>query len=387
MDFLQKLKTIFYSFRGLAIISLADIIGNAISAFFWLYLASLLGDSNYGQVAYLLAIGGIASTVASIGATTTIIVYSAKNIKLEGSLYFLSILATICTAVMIFFIIDNSMSLSIYVLGSVVFGLASAELLGKKLYKNYAKTIIGQKLLMVIFSLLFYNLFDLNGIILGFGISFLPYLSLIYKQFIGLRIDFSILRSHFTFIITNYILGLASIASNSIDKLIISYLFGYALLGNYQLAVQFLTILQMLPMIVYKYTLPHDAGGNPNVMLKRTTIIISSGLAVLFIVLSPFAIPVFFPKFTMVIELVQIISVAIIPISINYAYISEFFGKEKNKIILLSSGLSFVLQSILIVTLGSIIGVKGIALSYVIVISVQAGFVMFMRNRMLLADN
>ena len=78
----KKINDIVVSFRGLSIVGISDIISSAISSVFWLYMASIMGADNYGQVSYLLAIAGISSTLASLGVQNTITVYTAKNIEI-----------------------------------------------------------------------------------------------------------------------------------------------------------------------------------------------------------------------------------------------------------------------------------------------------------------
>ena len=172
----------FSGLKGLTAIGSTDIVGNAISSVFWLYLASLLGTENYGHLSYLLAIGGIASTLSLSGAGNTLTVYTAKNIRLESSVYFISLILT-AIAIMIIFVIFSNYGIIVYVVGAVVFGLASAEILGKKLYKSYPKYLISQRLLMIGLAIGLYQLIGLNGIVLGFGLAFLVFIPRIYMGF------------------------------------------------------------------------------------------------------------------------------------------------------------------------------------------------------------
>ena len=55
-----------------------------------------------------------------------------------------------------FSLIFSQIGVSLYILGFVIFSLATAEILGKKQYKNYSGYLITQKILMVGFSLFFY---------------------------------------------------------------------------------------------------------------------------------------------------------------------------------------------------------------------------------------
>ena len=74
-------------FGDLTSISIATIVSNAIGAIFWLYMASVLGAEKYGELGYLIAFALIASTISLLGASNTIIVYTAKNVKIQSAIY------------------------------------------------------------------------------------------------------------------------------------------------------------------------------------------------------------------------------------------------------------------------------------------------------------
>ena len=356
--------------KGISTIGISDIIGNGISAGFWFYLASLMTAENYGQISYFIAIGGIATTISLIGSTNTLTVHTAKNLKTESTLYITSLIITAISAIVVAIIFYNT-EIMAYIFGAVIFGLSSSEILGKKLYKSYSKYIIIQKLLMVGLAIGFYNLIGINGVILGLGLGFLPYSIRLYKGFKNTKIDFSLLKKHSGFISYNYILSLATTFSGHFDKIIIVPILGFAILGNYALAIQLLAILEMIPGIIFKYILPHDATGNPNRKLKQVTIISSIGLAGMGIIISPIIIPVLFPKYIEAIEVFQIVSVSIIPTTISFTITSKILGLEKSKLLIISSGIYLISQITLIVVLGQIYGITGIAVAFVIAVSIQ----------------
>jgi O-antigen/teichoic acid export membrane protein len=171
---------------------------------------------------------------------------------------------------------------------------------------------------------------------------------------------------------TSYILDISRTFASTIDKIIVAPMLGFALLGNYQLGIQFLSVLTLFPGILYNYLIPHDASGNPNEKLKKIAIIISVGLAIPSIVLSPFVVPIIFPKFSEAIQVIQIVSLSIIPITITNMYISKFLGNEKTRIVLIGSGIFIAIQIPTILLLGKIFGVNGVALSYVLATTAEA---------------
>lgn len=272
------------------------------------------------------------------------------------------------------FLIFSQIGVSLYVMGFVIFNLATAEILGKKKYRSYSVYLITQKILMVGFALFFYYYIGLEGVILGISLSFFPYIIRIYKSFKNNKINFSLVRPRIGFIINSYALDLSRTFSGYTDKLIVAPLFGFAILGNYQLGIQILSILGILPGIVYQYILPRDSSGESNKKLKKITLTISIILAILGFILAPIILPVLFPKFIDAIEVIQIVSISVIPSTINLIYISKFLGNELSKIVLIGSGIFLAVQIVSIFVLGESIGVNGIAMALVLGASSETMF-------------
>lgn len=362
---MDKIKSIMTRFKDLTTLGFANIAGTTIAGVFWFYLASILGTSKYGEVSYLLSIGSIAGVISFLGAGTTITVYAAKKEKIQSTIFFIVIISSIITSIVIFAIVHNY-TVSLYIIGYGIFNVGVADILGRKLYSNYSKYLITQKILWVGLSILFYYIIGSDGIILGFAVSFLAYSFVIYRGFKETKISFSTLKPHFGVMMNNYVLDLSRAFAGNIDKVIIAPLLGFGLLGNYQLGMQFLSLLIILPNIVFQYILPHDSSGTPNKKLKKATILLSIVLAVIGIIASPFVINNLFPKYDEAVEVVQIVSLAIVPTSINLMYISKFLGKEQSKIVLVGSGISLGIQIISILSLGKIIGVNGAAIAVVL---------------------
>ncbi len=369
----NKIKNIASGLKGLATIGVADIVGNAISAIFWFYMAIVLGAHSYGQVSYLLAAGSVSSTISMIGGMNVLSVYTAKKVKIESSVFLISLVGAIVTSIVVFEIFSN-FGVSIYVLGAVISLLASSEILGKKLYKSYSTYLVIQKILMAGLGIGFYYLLGPNGLILGIALSFFPYCARIYKGFKESKIDFSLLKTRLGFIMNSYFLNLISAFGGSVDKLIIAPTLGFSLLGNYQLGIQFLAIAAVVPAIVYKYTLPHDASGILNIKLKKMAVLLSIALTLVGITLSPIVVPALFPKYNEAVTIIQIISLSLVPLSVTYSYQSKFLGLEKSKIVLTAQVIYLVTQVIAIIILGKIFGINGVAVALVLSIAAESIF-------------
>ncbi len=364
-DSIKRIKELFFRFKDLTSIGIANLLSNGISVIFWLYIASLLGAEQYGEISYFIAIAGIASTVSLVGVGNTLVIYTAKEVRIQASLFFIAIVSSMITAIIVYFLYSN-VGISLYIIGIVIFISATSEILGRKLYSDYSKYMISQRILMVVFSLGFYFLIGPNGILVGMGLAFFPYLFRIYKGFKETKIEFSLVKPRLGFMANSYLLSLSRSLSGNMDKIVIGPLFGFVILGNYHLALQLLAILGILPSIVYQYILPREASGLSNILLKKLTVIISIILAVIGVGLGPIVLPILFPKFIESTDIVKIVSLAVIPITINTMYISKFLGQEKSKIVLVGSGIYLITLVLGIIVLGEHFGVNGIAASLVI---------------------
>ncbi len=368
-----EFKNILLRFKGLFSIGISDVISGGITSLFWLYVATLLDVESYGEIFYLLAIVSIATTISLIGSRNTISVYVPKNIKLESTVFFLVVIFGL-VATLIIFLLYYDLGSSLYVIGAVIFGLATSEILAKKLYMIYSKYLFIQKIISVGLSIGLYHWIGVNGILLGIALSFFVYIPIIIKTFQTTKIDFLLLRPRFGFLINSYIIDIIATLGKQADKIIIVPLLGLTLLGNYQLGMQFISVFQLLPMIILKYTIPHDATGNPNKNLKIITVFISICFTVFIIIFAPIIIPFFFQKFTNVVEIIQILSLSLIPFSIVTISSSKFFANEQSKIILINVILVLTSFLLIVLIIGNTLSVVGIAIAYVISTTISATF-------------
>ena len=369
----NKIKNISSGLRGLGIIGITDITGFVISALFWLHMAALLGAEQYGEITYFLSIGSIVATVSLLGSTNMLSVYVPKKIQLESTVNVISIIVGVIACVTLFFIFSNA-SLSIYVIGMIFFGLAATEILAARQYNSYPKYVITSKILMVGLSVGLYYLIGSDGVILGLGLALFPYLIRIYHTFKKITIDFSLLRPRWGSYKESFILNMSLAFKGSIDKVIIGQMVGFSILGNYQLGFQFLSMMNILPIIVFSYILPQDAGGTPNKKLKQLVILAAVGIAITGIILAPIIIPHIFPNYIDVVEVIQIFSISVIPFTISMIFMSEFLGDEKIRIVLVSNTIFIVVMVSSIIILGNMFGINGIALGMVLADSAEVIF-------------
>ena len=365
-DIWNKFKDINSKFRDLSFYSVGTLVTNGIGGIFWLYMASLLGTEGYGEISYLISIAIMAGTISLAGMSNLLIIYGAKNIKIQSTVFLIGLISSGIVASIVFFVVDNNITISLYIIGYVIFTLVTAELIGKKLFSKYSKIIIIQKIMLVIFSIVLYHLIGLQGIMVGIAISFLVFIAMMYQTFKQIKINFPILKKKYKFSINSFLLDISNAFNGSLDKIIIAPILGFALLGNYQLGLQFIGLLYLIPGMLFSYALSHDASGNSTKLVKKMIVGISIIFAILSIILSPIFLPIVFPQFTEAIEVIQIMSVSIVPSAIASTYISKYLGSEKSKIVIIGSGLYLLTQIISIIVLGNMYGLNGVALSVVI---------------------
>ncbi len=354
--------------------------GNAIAAIFWIYMADLMGQEDYGELGYMLSIAGIASTISILGGQWTMSVYTAKGVRIESSLYFISIITSTITAIVLYFLFEN-VGIGVYVIGVVIFNLFVAEILGKKRYKTYSKIFFLQKIILVTLAILLYYILGAEGVLLAYGISFLVFTSRIISALRNHEFNFGLLRQRFKFWMFNYIIQLSNSARAQIDILLIGPLFGFALVGNYFLGLQVLGLFLILPLIIFKYTLPQDSSGSSTKQIKIITVVTSIGFALLGIFVAPEVIPLVLPEYTDTIELIPLLSLAIIPRTVTTMLMSGFLGKENNIHLLVGNLIAFSIIVSGILYLPEYFDIVGLAIAYVLSVTIQTIYLLIVYLR------
>ena len=366
--------------KDLSHIAIANIVGKALAAIFWFFLAALLGAEAYGQVSYLIAAATVVGGLSIVGGTQTITVYTAKKISIQPPIYLIAVILGTIGSVITYFILDNIV-ISFFAMGYIIFNLIIANLLGKKLYTKYAIYFIIQKIIFVAAATILYFLIGINGIVLGYAISFLAFTGSMINEFRNTKLEFTVLKPRVKFMAHSYGLTIERLVSGQTDKLIIAPLFGFAILGNYYLTFQFLSLLNMIPAIVFQYILPQDSSGISHTKLKQLTVISSIILCVIAITITPIAIPIVFPEYNEAIQLIQIMSISTIANAINVIYSSKFYGQERSNIVLYAQATLIGVYISGIFILGNYFGINGVAVAYVLAAISQSIFYVVMSQK------
>ena len=372
------------NFKGISFIGIGDLTANGISAVFWFYLATLILPSEYGQIHYFISIAAIASTMSLVGQQHTIVVFISKNKNIFSTLFLISITCSIISFI-ILTVFFEKLDLGLLAIGMVLFTHGIASNLGYENYKKYAIFSILQKVLMMSLGFGFLYSFGVEAVLFGIALSYFIYVKIFFTGLIRFKINFSELKINRSFISSNYFIMLTNIITAQADKLLIVPILGFTILGNYSLAIQVITIMSILPSVIFKYILPKSSKGIQDEQLRRKTILLSIVLAGIGVFILPTLIPILFDKFNEVVLIIQIMSLSIIPITINTFYFSKFLGSENGKIPLVGGIISSIIMITGMVGLGSFYGTIGIAVTHVLTYSSLCTYSYIMNKRMIIS--
>ncbi|SVE63279.1 uncharacterized protein METZ01_LOCUS516133, partial [marine metagenome] len=188
----SNLKNKLFAHKGLALIGSADIIANAISAAFWLVIASLLLVEEYGEISYFIAIASI--TICCVaGSPQALMVYSTKYEKIVPTLLLLTLIFTVAAS-LIAFIIVQRFEIIFLVFSFIVLEVSITLLVGKKLYTRYSKFLLTQKILQFAIGIGLSFSLGVNGVLIGIALANFVLIPIFYKELRRYKIDFSLLK-------------------------------------------------------------------------------------------------------------------------------------------------------------------------------------------------
>ena len=360
----SNFKNKLFAHKGLALIGSADIIGNAISATFWLVIASLLLVEEYGEISYFIAIASL-GTCCIAGSPDTLMVFSKKHQKIVPTLILLTLIFTVVGSLIAFTIVQR-FEIIFLIFSFIVIEVSITLLLGKKLYAKYSKFLLTQKILQFAIGIGLYFLLGVNGVLIGIALSNFALIPIFYKELRCFKIDFSLLKPKKEFIINNHIIYAISVFRRDIDKIIVVPILGFTVLGNFALTLQFYAIMMIFSSVAFKYLLPRDVSGEKNVQLKIFLILLSIVITLSGIFFSPFFIENFFTKFSESIIPIQIASLSVISTTISVILYSKILALEKSRFLMIANSVQLCAILIGTIILGILYGIIGVTIAFVL---------------------
>jgi len=366
MNWFNKLLKLLGLDKGLLSVTGGNTIAAITGGIFWLFIATLMSSEEYGQLNYFLSIAFLLSSVSMLGLGNSVITFLPKG--KEELLYQANLLVVFsnCILLVLLVIFLNNVTVIFLLVGISFFVMSQVEYLGRKDYKNYSYVTVAQRLLNVPLSLSLYFVMGIDGIILGYAISTLLFSYTFFKSFRGFTFRFSTIKTNLSFITHSYYLDLAGNATRHADKLLIASLFGFGVLGLYQIGFQFFLLLSIIPMSVFQFMLPQEASNVQQKKIAIRTLILVTGLSISLMLAIPTIITNLLPNFLDSVEVSQIMILSIIPMTVNSIMYSRFLGREKSKSVLISSSLRLFTLLILILFLGQILGLIGLGIAILV---------------------
>jgi len=350
-------------------VGIGRIVMIALNAIFYLVLAVLIEPEIFGKISVIVALASTFSIISLFGFNLSLQVYLAKNnLRVVEGIITLFIITT-TAASLILLVIDQiaallCASLSFYIMSQSYF-------LGQKQYKKFMIDSILKSVAFFILPLIFYFPFGISGIIIGMAISnfvgSLPfYRHLKIRNLVGVRKYFKVLLHNFGVNAGNFL-------PIMIDKLVIVSIFGFFIVGVYQFNLQVLIALSVLSGILGQYLISEESRGKRHRKLSLLVVLVSVVVTIVAIVITPILVPIFYPKYVDGIQSLQIMLLAIIPKAIGTIFKSKQLARESTKI-----GYSAIVTIgtllILIVFLGQLYGLIGLAIAVLATISANTLF-------------
>jgi O-antigen/teichoic acid export membrane protein len=356
-------------------ISIANLVAAGLNGALWLVLASVLSPAEYGKINYFISIASIGSIVGTFGVNTLNITSIAKNAQIEsdGMYTFVFILTSFISIAL--GALSQSPITGLLCFSLTAFSMSIAIPVGRKEYANYMKIVIGSRSLLIIFSLISFFFFGLNGILVSYCISLLIFSKGFLHRLIKskLRTDgFS--RENIKFSFHSFFMNFAQSSNLYIDKIIIAPLYGFYLLGLYQISTQFLMLLAILPSSLFLYLLPKEVQGYSSIRLTTGAVLLAVIFSVTLFFSGDIILQHLFPNFVAAGEIVKIVTFGAIPMTFVASFNSKLLGAEKSNYVFVGAMVFLItLLSLLLVFRTFNNGVL-IGLSLVLALSAQAIF-------------
>lgn len=365
--------------RNLVYTGIGNFGAAAAAIVFWIVITNLLNVNEYGFFNYVISIAVLLSFSSMIGLITFLTTFLAKGKAEVRNPAKTLMVVTSAVAAIIAFGLQISNSLILLVPAVAILELVVAELLGDKRYKLYSIVFIVHKFSQSVVAILFFFLYGIEGLLIGYGLGYLVVLPIFLKGF-RLSNPLPLLSTNWKFLMHGYSMSMVNVIVLFSDKLVIAPLFGFHALGLYQFGSQVLTFAGILPTIFFNYLLPHKSAGNKT-SLHTFAIAASAIFSAIFIVLIPIIVELIFPKFIESIFAAQIIIIGVIPMTITYLIYSTFLAQGKSSYVLIGSIIFVAVQYPLIYIFGSYFGIVGMSIATVTALSVQCAFIVMASER------
>jgi len=316
------------SYKNFSYITLGRLIETILIGLFYVSFAALLEPEDYGRLNLIIALAATFSIISRFGLNYSLQVFqSKKNFLLVKSINSVFLISTLVATIIL---IPFDVYAALLCLGLSFFVMNFHWVLGLKQYKQFMWLNILKGALIISIPFPLYFFLDIPGIIFGMAIAnFIPSFQYLRRLKLNWFVD---LKQNYKVLIHNFGFEASGTLPFMVDKLIISSLFGLYVVGIYQLNLQILIALSVIPGSLGSYLISEESSGSKHNRFSLVVIIASIGLTSLGIFVAPFMINEFFPKYTEGIMGLQILLITLIPESVGSIFMAKLMSKESTKI-------------------------------------------------------
>ncbi|NHI90203.1 MAG: hypothetical protein EAX87_11820 [Candidatus Thorarchaeota archaeon] len=297
---------------------------------FYLLLASIMTQLEYGMMSYYIASALTASNVVLIGLDRVIpsILPKTPSRELVRSASVVILSLGLLAALILSIIISPFAAL--IVIPEATFLLGQSILLGENAYSKYFWFRLSFRFLQIGLSITFYLFYGLTGLFVGYFIGLAGPIIITGRHVLSTTSSVKdSIETHSGFISRSYFFNLTAIASGYLDKVVVGVWYGFVILSSYALSYQLFWLLEILPTGLLLYLLPERSRGNEQRETRILGLLFAVLLAAAGYLLFPMVVTLILPSYSSITPLVQVLCLATIPSSIASMLIADLFAQER----------------------------------------------------------
>ena len=313
------------SLKNFSFVFASRMINSGAHAIFYLVFVFFMTPEEYGNLSYLIALGGTFSIISRFGLPYSSTIFQSKDEKEKGDQ--INFLAIITTSIGAIILLPINIFAAMLSFGMSLFLMNYFNLLGQRKYKKQFQIALTQGILMIVIPLALFIPLGITGILLGLVVSnIIP--SITYLRDIKISTNFSRLKESTNTLFHNFGVDASTNLPKMADKLLIVPLLGFSTAGIYQFNLQILLALEVIPSALHSFLLPEESQGKNQNKIAISIFGLISVLAIMIVVLAPHIIPIILPEYSDGIESMQIMIISIIPITLSYIINAKLQAKE-----------------------------------------------------------
>ena len=152
MYFLEIRMSFKSNIKNVATISSANFVAAVSLGLFWLFLASIIEKSEYGEIGYYMSIANIGFAISILGLGSVILVYESKGENVFPASFLLTLISSILTGI-ISFLITQKISVGVLIVGLTFFFVIQSGLNSKQKFRKYTIHVLIRSSASLSFSL------------------------------------------------------------------------------------------------------------------------------------------------------------------------------------------------------------------------------------------